>query len=72
MRYYIEAYEADGHQVLGTLDGQNVLNCRYPARTAAVKRLIREPRERLSLYGRVREYRVITEDERVVMTIRKD
>lgn len=71
MKYYVEAYRADGSWVGGTLDGQTVLRCRNPMRTAHVRRLIREPRERLSLDGRVAEYRVVDESGRIVATIRK-
>ena len=39
MRFYVEAYRADGSQILGNLDGQTVLHCRYPSRTKHVQRL---------------------------------
>jgi len=33
MKYYIEAYYADGSQILGNMDGQGVLHCRQYRRT---------------------------------------
>lgn len=71
-KYYVEAYRDDGSWVGGTLDGQTVLRCRYPMRTAHVKRLIREPRQRLSLDGIVGEYRIVREDGSVYAIVRKD
>lgn len=42
MRYYIEAYDADGHQVLGNLDGQAALGeCRQPQRKGAWQRVLK-------------------------------
>lgn len=35
MRYYIEAYRADGTQILGTGSGQNAFNATRPKSTAA-------------------------------------
>jgi hypothetical protein len=40
MRYYIEAFRADGTQILGNLDGQGVLDVQEPFRTKHVKALL--------------------------------
>ena len=71
MRYYVEAYRADGSQILGNCDGQASLECRYPERTAHVRRLRREPAERLSLRGVAARYRIVTASGAIVATIDK-
>jgi hypothetical protein len=40
MRYYIEAYRAEGDQILGNLDGQAALTCRDVKKTAHFRSLI--------------------------------
>jgi len=71
MKYYVEAYDVEGRQMLGTMDGQTVLDCKRPLWTAHVRRLMREPASRLSLGGRARFYRIVTEAGRLVATIDK-
>ena len=40
MRHYIEAYYADGRQILGNMDGQNVIHCKNPKLSHAWKRCL--------------------------------
>lgn len=53
------AYCADGHQNLGTLDGQGVFRTRHYRRTKFYRRLRDEPKEKLSLHGRVVRYDIV-------------
>lgn len=42
MKYYVEAYRSQTEQILGNLDGQTVLHCKYPKRTNHYKMLMGE------------------------------
>ena len=69
MRYYVESYYLDGRQILGNLDGQAVLDCRYPSRTKWVKNLQTAPVERLSLRACAAVFKVVDTSGKVVMVI---
>lgn len=66
MTYYIEAYDKTGSQILGNLDGQNVLRVNNYKRTRAYKQLTNKlPRPR---YNRV-FYWIIYKDNKLVEKI---
>jgi hypothetical protein len=50
MTYYIEAFYADGQQILGTCDGQSVIHARYYERTNRYKALKNNPSPRVGFY----------------------
>lgn len=67
MKYYTEAYRADGSQLLGNLDGQGVIRAKLPRRTLLYKRL-------LSGYHRpkwpyVHHWKLVREDGLFIETI---
>ena len=59
MKYYVEAFNADGGAILGNLDGQAVIHCRNWKRSAIYRRLVNTPKEKLSLNGRVVKYKIV-------------
>jgi hypothetical protein len=62
MRYYIEAFDADGRQVLGNLDGQAALGrCKQPQKCKAWTDL---PNIRCS--SRIRSWRLVDDNGRVI------
>lgn len=68
----IDAYDAKGQPVLGNLDGQALLRGFKDFRRAnAYKRVKVFPKEKLSLNGRVVEYR-ITCGDKILEVIKKD
>ena len=52
MKYYVAAFDSDGLQILGSLDGQGVFECKNYKRTQWYKRLS----TRKTLNNRVMEY----------------
>lgn len=56
MKHYVEAYQADGSQILGNLDGQAVLHAKDPRRTKHFKRL--ESGQDRPTHSRVYRWRV--------------
>jgi len=71
MKYYIEAYGSDGRQILGNLDGQGVIRVPNFRLTKAYKRVRDLPTNKLSLNGRVTEYRIVDHSGRVMEKIIK-
>jgi hypothetical protein len=71
MKTYIEAFDENGNQVLGSLDGQNVLTCQDYRKTKHWKRLVNEPKEKLSLGGRVVRYHVVSENGKILSVLNK-
>lgn len=70
MRYYIEAYGRDGHEILGNLDGQAALGPRQrPTATAAWKRLFDRNRP---TWTRVSHWKLVDEKGRVLQTLYND
>lgn len=68
MKYYIEAFRGDGSEILGNLDGQNVLrDIRYPERTKAVRSL-RSGEDRPK-WPKVKRWDVVTQSGSHVATI---
>lgn len=62
-RYYIEAFDAEGAQVLGNLDGQAALGSpKQPLRCHAWKYLGTEKRP---LYRKIRQWRLVTDTGRI-------
>ena len=71
MKIYVEAYDKNDNQILGNLDGQTVIRARNYKRTNDYKRLRDLPAEKLSLNGRVKQYRFITEQGNQIGVILK-
>jgi len=71
-KLYVEAYGADGKQILGNLDGQNVIRTRNYKQTSTYKRLVSQPAEKLSLHGRVKQYKIVDDQGKVLAVIDKD
>jgi hypothetical protein len=59
MKYYVEAYDANGGSILGNLDGQSVIHCKNWMKSAIYRRLNNTPKEKLSLHGRVVLYKIV-------------
>ena len=58
MKVFVEAIDKNGKSILGTLDGQNVINAKNYRRTNVYKCLINLPKERLSIGGRAVQYKL--------------
>ncbi len=56
--YYIEAYGANGQQILGNLDGQDVIRAVNPRRALAYK-VLKSTSGRPN-WSRVKEWRLVT------------
>ena len=63
MKYYVEAYDSNDHQVLGNLDGQAVLRVRNYKRTKHYKNL------RTLRTHRVAYYKIVAVDGHIVETL---
>ena len=69
MRYYINAYDPRGQQVLGNLDGQASINAKQPTRCRAWRRLAATPCKKLSLNGCVVRYELVDSTGRCIASI---
>lgn len=69
MKVYIEAYGADGKQILGNLDGQCVIDCKNYKNSNKYQFALRVVREGHSLNGRVKMMKVVKADGTVLETI---
>ncbi len=69
MKYYIEAFYADGSPILGNLDGQAVIHAKRYRQTLAYKNVIAAAYT--GRHPKVAYWRVVTESGRVVDTIRR-
>ena len=71
MRIYVEAFDANNREILGNLDGQGVLHASPTTytRTKHYKRLRNEPKERLSLDGKAKYYKIVDESGHILETI---
>lgn len=60
MKYYIEAFDVEGRQILGNLNGQAVIQARKPWLTKSYK-ILRDPTRRPA-WPRVWFWRLVRED----------
>lgn len=67
-RFYVEAYDRDGKQVLGNLDGQTVINCQDFRRSARFKALTSG---KFRASERVVQWRIVDENDRVLHIINR-
>lgn len=70
MRYYIEAYGRNGHQILGNLDGQAALGpCQFPSLTTAWKYLYSPKRP---AWTHISHWKLVDEKGRLLQTLYND
>jgi hypothetical protein len=69
MKYYIEAFYADGSQILGNLDGQTVIVAKRYTQTLVYKNVIAAAFT--GRHPKVAYWRVVTESGKVLETIRR-
>lgn len=68
----IEAYNKEGIQILGNMDGQALLRgFKDFRRSNAYKRVKVLPKEKLSLDGRVVRYKIVSNDGKLIEEILK-
>ena len=64
MKVYVEAYNAQGRQILGNMDGQGVIRAKNYRRTEHYRMLRSGAMPRLD--GKVHHYRIVDELDRVL------
>jgi hypothetical protein len=69
-KVYLEAYRADGTQILGNMDGQAVIRARRYERTLAYKNAVLRVANYHQRGGRVASYKVVDEAGRLLEVIR--
>jgi hypothetical protein len=71
MRVYIEAYNKDGKQILGNLDGQCLIRCKDYKLSSNYRHAVRVVKEGASLNGAVHSMRVVDAKGNLLETISK-